>query len=153
MSDLSDFKRLVYEPETKALRKRCARLQQALRELRELREDMKTGVPVKGWTVSHAPLGEAEIGRRIDEILAGLGTPTDDPRCPELNPKSTSEDRCERPAGHSGDHVSVSHSGRVKVYPSKWDTPAVPEDLDEWAAARGDTRSHTPADSQSEDTE
>jgi hypothetical protein len=44
----------------------------------------------------------------------------EDRRCPELNPKSTASDQCQRPRGHDGDHVSVSHSGSLKIYPSKW---------------------------------
>lgn len=41
-------------------------------------------------------------------------------RCPSLNPKSTTEDRCERPAGHSGDHSGRAHSGGLVIYPSRW---------------------------------
>lgn len=73
-------------------------------------------------TKAHAPDCP---GCRLDAALRAVrDKPTDDPRCPELNPKSTSEDRCDRPAGHSGDHASVLHSGRMKIYPSKWNTPA-----------------------------
>jgi hypothetical protein len=42
-------------------------------------------------------------------------------RCPSLNPLSTSkDDRCERAAGHQGDHHGKGHSGRVVIYPSTW---------------------------------
>lgn len=43
-----------------------------------------------------------------------------DRRCDAVNPRSTIPDRCERREGHAGDHVSVCHYGKVKIYPSKW---------------------------------
>ncbi len=41
-------------------------------------------------------------------------------RCPSINPKSTGRDQCQRPIGHTGDHVGFCHSGGMKIYPSKW---------------------------------
>lgn len=56
------------------------------------------------------------------------------PRCGALNPHSGEEDRCQRPAGHAGDHVSPCHAGGLVIYPWKWadeeearDRPADPD--------------------------
>jgi hypothetical protein len=67
-----------------------------------------------------------KFGKHTESNLRALlsASPTDDPRCTALHPRSTAEDRCERPAGHTGDHVSRSHSGSVVIYPSRWsDSP------------------------------
>lgn len=56
------------------------------------------------------------------ELSASVGsTPPPDPRCPEIHPTSSKPDRCQRPVGHAGDHVSFCHFGEQKIYPAKWD--------------------------------
>lgn len=51
----------------------------------------------------------------------GMADNDKDLRCRSINPKSTApDDRCQRPAGHAGDHIGYGHSGRISIYPSKW---------------------------------
>ena len=86
---------------------RCGKAERALTEIAARKDGGREGVA-----------GIAAIARRA---LAGTGGDTEyDQRCPAMHPRSSKPDRCQRPRGHSGDHVSNSHSGEMKVYPSKW---------------------------------
>jgi len=86
---------------------RCGKAERALTEIAARKDGGREGVA-----------GIAAIARRA---LADTGGDTEyDQRCPAMHPRSSKPDRCQRPRGHSGDHVSTSHSGEVKVYPSKW---------------------------------
>lgn len=67
---------------------------------------------------NHAAEGDERIRTAVP---VAANDPLYEHRCPSLHPLSTKPSRCERPRGHSGDHWGVCYSGRIKVYPSKWD--------------------------------
>jgi hypothetical protein len=43
-------------------------------------------------------------------------------RCTSMCPpsKTTKPEQCQRPEGHTGDHVAIGWSGTIKIYPTKW---------------------------------
>ena len=74
-------------------------------------------------------------GECADALAALADAPRTDDRWASINPNSTSDDdRCERFAGHGGDHLGKGHSGRVVIYPSRWtdsDVADTPKEADE----------------------